>query len=192
MAATNPPPDPRAAVWRPGDSWVSIGKPITGVGAVKVRMNQEYLFFEKGALRTDAQQIPLAMIIDVDAKQTMTQKARGVGSVFVHVQRPNGAREVAVLDDLPDFRDGVARINDASRQARFHAHTMQNTQHINYHGAPPVPVAQPSVQSALPSSGRTSPDEIFAQIERLGELRDKGFITGEDFDQKKADLLSRL
>lgn len=190
--ATPQPQDRRAAVWRPGDTWVSIGRPITGVGAVKVRMNQEYLFFEKGTLRTDSQQIPLSLIVDVDAKQTMTQKARGVGSVFVHVQRPNGVREVAVLDDLPDFRDAVSRINDASRQARFHAHTIQNTQHINYHGLPPAPAVQPAAGAVQPAPARNSADEILAQIERLGELRDKGFITGDDFDQKKADLLSRL
>jgi hypothetical protein len=153
-------------------------------------MNQEYLFFEKGTLRTDSQQIPLAMIVDVDARQTMTQKARSVGSVFVHVQRSNGAHEVAILDDLPDFRDAVARINDASRQARYHAHTILNTQHINYHGTPQSAPATHIPPQSAPT--RPPADEIFAQIERLGDLRDKGFITGEDFEQKKAELLARL
>jgi hypothetical protein len=35
-------------------------------------------------------------------------------------------------------------------------------------------------------------DEIFAQIEKLGQLRDKGFISAEDFDTKKAELLGRI
>ena len=30
------------------------------------------------------------------------------------------------------------------------------------------------------------------QIERLGELRDKGFVTDEEFQAKKADLLKKL
>lgn len=30
------------------------------------------------------------------------------------------------------------------------------------------------------------------QIERLGELRDKGFITDEEFQAKKADLLAKV
>ena len=32
-------------------------------------------------------------------------------------------------------------------------------------------------------------DEVFALIEKLAALRDKGAITQEDFDAKKAELL---
>ena len=35
-------------------------------------------------------------------------------------------------------------------------------------------------------------DEIFATIEKLAVLRDKGAITQEDFDTKKAELLARI
>jgi hypothetical protein len=36
-----------------------------------------------------------------------------------------------------------------------------------------------------------SPD-VFDQIRRLGELRDAGLITPDEFDTKKAELLTRL
>lgn len=35
-------------------------------------------------------------------------------------------------------------------------------------------------------------DEVFATIEKLAALRDKGAITQEDFDKKKAELLARI
>ena len=35
-------------------------------------------------------------------------------------------------------------------------------------------------------------DEVFATIERLAALRDKGAITREDFDAKKSELLARI
>lgn len=35
-------------------------------------------------------------------------------------------------------------------------------------------------------------DDPIAQIERLAALRDKGIISGEEFDHKKADLLGRM
>lgn len=66
---TQPPVDPRAALAQPGDVWVSIGKPVTGIGGVKVRLNRQYLFFERGTLRTDSQQVPLAMVADVDSSK---------------------------------------------------------------------------------------------------------------------------
>jgi hypothetical protein len=35
-------------------------------------------------------------------------------------------------------------------------------------------------------------DDAIEQIRRLGELRDAGLITRDEFDAKKAELLSRL
>jgi hypothetical protein len=185
--------DPRAAVYRPGDLWVGVGKPITGLGAVKIRLTPEYLIWETGTLRSDIQQVPLAYVIDVDAMQSMIQKTRGVGNIRVQVQRRTGV-EVVMLVDLPEHRQGVEAINEHSRRARHAEHRFQNTHHYagqmpplapQQHPAPPVvtPVAQPA---------RPNADEIFGQIQRLGDLRDKGFITAEDFDAKKGELLARL
>ncbi len=42
------------------------------------------------------------------------------------------------------------------------------------------------------SAGMSSKEDIFAQIERLGELRDKRLVTDEEFDAKKSELLARL
>lgn len=64
----------------------------------------------------------------------------------------------------------------------------------------PVPPAAPSI--VAPSAPGLSPagapgapmstDDIFAKLERLAELRQRGIITDADFEAKKADLLSRL
>jgi putative oligomerization/nucleic acid binding protein len=53
----------------------------------------------------------------------------------------------------------------------------------------PAAVAAPPAPSA-PEQPR-APDPL-AQIERLSELRDRGVITAEDFEAKKAELLRRL
>ena len=53
--------------------------------------------------------------------------------------------------------------------------------------APRPPSAAPPV--AVPSG---SADEIFARIERLAELRQKGILTEEEFTTKKGELLARL
>lgn len=186
--------DPRAAVYRPGDLWVGVGKPITGLGAVKVRLTPEYLIWETGTLRSDVQQVPLAYIIDVDAMQSMVQKSRGVGNIRVQVQRRDRV-EVVLLQDLPEHRTGVEAINEHSRRARHAEHRLQNTHHYAGQvppGFPAPPQPQQQRQPVPPPPARPSADEIFSQIERLGELRDKGFITSEDFDAKKTELLARL
>jgi hypothetical protein len=37
-----------------------------------------------------------------------------------------------------------------------------------------------------------SPDEVTRTLANLADLRDRGAITAEDYEQKKADLLGRL
>ncbi|GAB3622567.1 hypothetical protein GCM10027418_06490 [Mariniluteicoccus endophyticus] len=184
---TQPPVDPRAALAQPGDVWVSIGKPVTGIGGVKVRLNRQYLFFERGTLRTDSQQVPLVMVADVDSSQSMQQKMRGVGTVKVHVNRPTGP-ETVILEDLPDFKDGVRAINDMARDARVAEQRARNTQTMQYQGLPPQQQAAPApVQPAAPSS-----EDVFAQLEKLGEMKDKGWISEDEFQSKKTELLGRI
>lgn len=50
-------------------------------------------------------------------------------------------------------------------------------------------VGQPQVeQTATPSGG----EDILGTLDRLGELKEKGYITDDEFAAKKAELLSRL
>ncbi len=60
---------------------------------------------------------------------------------------------------------------------------------------PPTPLPVPPAPPApAPAAGGApmSTDDIFAKLERLAELRQRGIITDADFEAKKADLLSRL
>lgn len=90
-------------------------KPLTGFGAQKVRLTDEFLFFERGMLRTDAPQVPLAQIWDLDATQSMIQKSRDVGNIRVHVGRVQRTGYV-LLEDIPDHREGVDKINELTRR----------------------------------------------------------------------------
>ena len=55
--------------------------------------------------------------------------------------------------------------------------------------AEPAPSPPPGPPVAVPTG---SADAIFARIERLAELRQKGILTEEEFTTKKAELLARL
>ena len=58
----------------------------------------------------------------------------------------------------------------------------------------PRPVAPPPMVTSGPIT-RTPPEQetdIFSAIERLGDLRAKGILTEEEFQNKKAELLGRL
>jgi len=57
--------------------------------------------------------------------------------------------------------------------------------------APEYPAAQPVSFAAEPAAV-AGDDDIFARIERLAGLHQKGILTDEEFSAKKAELLARL
>ncbi|PWR09919.1 hypothetical protein DKT68_10565 [Micromonospora acroterricola] len=176
------PPRQVPPVGEPGVLWSAVGQPLTGIGAGRYKLTATMLYFERGVLSTNAQQVPIAHVVDVDLRQSLTQKARGVGSVVVKVQRTNGL-ELVVLEDLPDPRAAVAVINQTAQAARLVEQQRMNTHH--YAGLPSMPPAMP------PAPVPTAVDPI-AQLRQLGELRDAGILTEVEFTTKKAEILSRL
>jgi hypothetical protein len=50
----------------------------------------------------------------------------------------------------------------------------------------------PATQSAPVAPPTPASDDPFAQLERLGELRDKSLISDDDYEAKKAELLGRM
>lgn len=42
------------------------------------------------------------------------------------------------------------------------------------------------------SDATAAPGDVLGQVQKLGELREAGILTQEEFESKKAELLSRL
>jgi len=58
-------------------------------------------------------------------------------------------------------------------------------------GTPPAPAAR-STPPAPPEPPRMTPDEVTRTLASLADLRDRGALSAEEFEAKKADLLGRL
>jgi PH (Pleckstrin Homology) domain-containing protein/putative oligomerization/nucleic acid binding protein len=61
--------------------------------------------------------------------------------------------------------------------------------------APPGPVTDDTVSTAVPAAPpgeRLSRDEVTRTLNSLADLRDRGAISADEFERKKADLLGRL
>lgn len=94
----------------------------------------------------------VASLVDIDFRQSMSQRARGVGTIIVPIQRVTGV-EVVTLEDIPNFREGQLALNEVSAAARAHLRTAQNTSTVNYQGASPFaaqPPPSPEEQSSAP------------------------------------------
>lgn len=63
---------------------------------------------------------------------------------------------------------------------------------VSGHGAPIAPVAQPNLPPDAEPQASPGNSDIFAKIEHLAELRQKGIVSEAEFLTKKSELLSRL
>ncbi len=175
----------------PDALWSAVGKPLTGLGAGRFKLTAEYLLFEKGTLSTKAQQIRTADIYDVDANQSMAQKARGLGTIKLYAQRgADGAREEVLLEDIPNFREGVTAINNAAFAAREALRIRENTQHVNYGGgfAPHPGLVAAAQQTPAPATPHPAVD-LNAELAKLGELKAQGILDDEEFTAAKRKIL---
>lgn len=167
----------------PDAIWAARGKPLTGLGIGKYKLTTEYLFFEKGTFSTKAQQIRTGEIHDVDASQSMTQKARGLGTITLWTVRTNGDREKVTLDDIVTFREGVDAINRQSHEARQRARKRENTQYVNYSDSAMDPIG-PRATAVAPADA-----DLNTRIAQLAEFKAQGVLTDEEFTAAKRRLL---
>ncbi|MFJ3035569.1 DUF2510 domain-containing protein [Curtobacterium pusillum] len=161
--------------------WSAVGRPITQIGGGRYTLTPEYLHFESGALRTNAQQIRTHEIHDVDAKQSMTQKARGLGTIILWANRSGGREEVRI-EDISNFREGVNAINDAAFRARENLRTREQTSHINYQGSH-MPTGTPVPQSSPPLG------DLNLELARLASFHESGVLTDDEFVAAKRKSL---
>ncbi|GAA1790401.1 SHOCT domain-containing protein [Actinomadura chokoriensis] len=201
-------------IWE-GESRNVTARATGGRFTLRYRLTTHYLYFETGGISgTRQEQIPLINIQDVDISQTLLQKTQKVGNVLVHIIRPGGPRETAVLDSIVEpvqVRDLINRtVHDV--RAAVHQRQLDEQRDLGTHrfqhtgpmpqpagGFPPPPVPTPALPQpqpgglqATPAIQATSPEEVMALLKQLGELRDNGVVTNEEFEAKKKDLLDRL
>lgn len=197
-------------IWE-GESQNVTARATGGRFTLHYRLTSHFLYFETGGIsRTTQEQVPLINVQDVDVSQTLIQKTRKVGNVLVHIVRPNGVRETAVFDSVLDPVGVRNLINQTVHQVRMAAHQRQlaEQQNLNVHrfehqGQPPAVQLTPSGPGIPPaprlpagadavSATASDAQQIMDLLRQLGELRDAGVVTGDEFEAKKQDLLRRL
>lgn len=103
----------------------------------------------------------------------------------LHAKRANGSSEAVVLEDIPNFREGVTVLNDAAQSAREALRVREMTSHVNYQGSP-YPSAPASPAMTAPASAAS---DLNAELERLAGFHQSGVLTDEEFTAAKRKLL---
>lgn len=88
----------------------------------RYRLTNKFVYFDEGLLSSNSQHVPLWAVKDVNVKQGMLQKARGVGDVIIHIDHPDYiGRKALLLRDI----EGPLTVRDhlnkhASKERRDH------------------------------------------------------------------------
>lgn len=175
----------KTEILEPGVIWQAISRSLKtkatrGFSATKYKLTDEFLFFEKAGLRTNAQQVPIMNVIDIDVKQSMAQKAIGTGDLRLQVQKADGSQEIVLIESIQDFREAQRILNETSKAARLQSQQRNSTRiHIN-------------ANTEVATSAATAPNQtsVADELTKLAGLRDAGVLTQEEFDKQKQLLLN--
>lgn len=88
-----------------GQSQTLTGAATDGRAGHHYRLTPRYLYWESGLMTTRAEQVSLLNVTDVDLKASMTQKARGIGDVVVHVSSESKPVTLSAVKDPKQVRD---------------------------------------------------------------------------------------
>jgi len=167
--------------------WEGISQSLTAKatgGAVvseKYRVMDDYIYIDRGILRSNAEQYPLWAVRDMDVQSSIMQKARGLANLQIRLEANDytGAARV-VLKDIAGASALRELLNAHSEQARLLRQQQQQT--VHYSGVPTSPVGGPAMAPAQAV-------DPLDQLKKLGDLLAAGHLTQEEFDAQKAKVL---
>ena len=126
-------------------------------------LTTERVISRHGVFTKWAKDIPLNRINDVTFSQTVMERILGSGNLAIESAGEQGQNRFVFIRNPELVQNAIYKAMEAWESR-----------------------SRPVVGAAAPA------DDIPAQIARLAELKEKGILTGEEFDKKKADLLNRM
>jgi hypothetical protein len=172
-----------------------------GVSKARYRITKDRVWIESGLLGTRTESVPLWSIKDMDVRIAVWQQGKDVGDVVLNLEDPSygGNQDMfnmtgnvegttsgqVTLDNVEGpyaVMDLLAPLISEARSKK----TMERQSTYVHNMTPGMPYGSPPPQAAAPPP---QPDMV-DQLKRLGELRDAGVLTEDEFAAQKAKLLS--
>ena len=172
-------------------------------------INQEYVLTNRrviqvsGVLNRKAADSSLEKINDAMLKQSFFGRMLDYGDLTVLTASESGVDAMKMLRSPIEFKK---RMLDAKHAFEVGMEREGWAPSPPIRDAGPVPAAAAGVATTSAGSGaggcgrprtaaaapKANPDEVTRTLASLADLRDRGAITPEEYEAKKADLLSRL
>jgi uncharacterized membrane protein YdbT with pleckstrin-like domain len=130
------------------------------------------VIFRTGVLAKHGVEIPMDRIANINFNQSMWERVIGAGDLEIESAGRDGQSR---FDDVwhPD-----AVQQELYRQMEVHAKTRAGW--------------TAGAGTAAPAAAAAPPPTVPEQLQQLADLRDRGVLTAEEFEAKKAQLLERM
>jgi hypothetical protein len=162
--------------WPEGTRWAAVGNPISKVGGGRYLLIHDHLFVHIGDAARTLHDIAVIDISEIDVVQSTLQKTRGLATIRVTVGS-EGDSEQLTLDDVKEFREGVAAITGAIADARLATNGGLTSER-------PEAVAEQAPDAAGPAR------DFIAELGALAAFHRDGVLSDEEFSAAKRKLLA--
>jgi hypothetical protein len=163
-------------------------------------MNEEFvvstrrvLQFE-GVLNKRVLDSSLEKINDAVLTQSLFGRIFGFGDLDILTAAETGISRLRMLKDADNFKRAMLEAKHELELELSGARPLPSPP-LRAASGPPSAAPTPAPGSAAPGEPRHSemtPDELTRTLASLADLRDRGAISAEEYEAKKADLLRRL
>ena len=141
----------------------------------------------RGVVNKEASDSALEKINDANLKESLFGRMFGFGDLEVDTASEAGIERLRMLRDPKDYKKAML---DAKRELELDVSRSGYAAPQAGYAAPQAPAAP--TPPAAPVQDHMSSDYVAAAVDRMGELRDKGLISPDEFEAKKKELLDRL
>jgi membrane protein YdbS with pleckstrin-like domain len=164
--------------------------------------NEEYvittrrLIHAEGVINKKATDSSLEKINDLAITETFFGRMFGFGDLDVLTASETGIERLRMLRNAMEFKKALIEAkHEAELDLTRPTMPPMRTADAAPAAAPvpvPAPAPAPAPEPVAPPPAAMSSEEVTTALDRLADLRDRGIITPEEFEAKKAELLDRL
>lgn len=164
----------------------------TGGRVVKAgyKVTEDAVYFASGMLSNREEAVPLWAVRDVDLAQSITQRARGVGDLTLKLDPQVAAdygQQVLVLKAVKEPKAVRTIVLNQANAVRQHWNDRAHHRDLESRRAGAVNIGSvPAPAASVAPAG----DDLMAKLTRLGEMKQAGLLSDDEFASAKAKLLS--
>lgn len=167
-------------------------------GRVRVasyRLTEDGLYFASGVISNKEELLPLWGVADVDLSQGPTQKLRKVGDLKLKLD-PVATRTYGQMDltlkSISDPKTVRSLILQQANDVRRYWNNWRQQRAVEQRRAGAVQLNNVPATASTPSSPTSdAQDDLLARLTKLGDMKQAGLLSEEEFTAAKAKLIGQ-